>query len=82
MRFKGEGIGERLVRRVLDEAAGRGLRSVFACAVDERAQLFFERQGFTRVPQSRVLALKWKGYDARRRARVGVFVRALPEAAS
>jgi amino-acid N-acetyltransferase len=81
MRFKGEGIGERLVRRVLDEAAARGIDSVFACAVDERAQLFFERQGFTRVPQSRVPALKWKGYDARRRARVGVFRRTLPEAA-
>lgn len=82
MRFKGEGIGERLVRRVLDEAASRGLRSVFACAVDERAQLFFERQGFARVPHGRVPAAKWKGYDARRRARVGVFLRALPEAAS
>ena len=45
-RFKGEGVGERLVSRLLAEALQRGLSYVFACAVDERAKLFFARQGF------------------------------------
>src|SRR5204862_2332881 len=48
-RLKGEGIGERLVSRLLAEAAKRGLAYVFACAVDERAMEFFSRRGFTRV---------------------------------
>jgi amino-acid N-acetyltransferase len=76
-RFKGEGLGGRLVRELLDQAARQGLRYVFACAVDERAQQFFERQGFARVSPDMVPAAKWKGYDARRRARVSVFRRDL-----
>lgn len=72
-RFKGEGLGGRLVRELLDQAARQGLRYVFACAVDERAQQFFERQGFARVAPEAVPAAKWRGYDARRRARVSVF---------
>jgi len=71
-RFKGEGIGERLVGRLLAEAAQRGLAYVFACAVDERAVQFFLRLGFDQVGAERVPAAKWVGYDARRRARVVV----------
>jgi amino-acid N-acetyltransferase len=76
-RFKGEGIGERLVTRLLAEGADRGLAYVFACAVDERAMQFFERLGFERVGAEGVPAAKWAGYDARRRARVAVFRRRL-----
>ena len=81
-RFKGEGIGERLVSRLLAEAETRGLDYVFACAVDGRAQQFFERLGFERVSAAAVPAAKWVGYDRRRRARVAVFRRRLPAAAA
>jgi N-acetylglutamate synthase-like GNAT family acetyltransferase len=81
-RFKGESIGERLVHRLLAEAEARGLAYVFACAVDERAQLFFTRLGFERVAPAEVPAAKWVGYALRRRARVGVFRRRLAAAAA
>jgi len=81
-RFKGEGIGERLVNRLLAEAESRGLEYVFACAVDRRAELFFERLGFERVSPEEVPAAKWVGYDRRRRARVAVFRRRLAAAAA
>ena len=76
-RFKGEGIGERLVARVLAEAETRGLDYVFACAVDQHAQQFFERLGFARVPTTAVPPAKWDGYEKKRRSRVGVFRRAI-----
>jgi len=74
-RFKGEGIGERLVTRLVAEAESRGLDYMFACAVDERAVQFFLRRGFARVGAGDVPAAKWVGYDARRRARVAVLKR-------
>jgi N-acetylglutamate synthase-like GNAT family acetyltransferase len=76
-RFKGEGIGERLVSRLLAEAEQRGLAYVFAVALDERAQQFFMRLGFGRVATGDVPRAKWRGYDVRRRKRVGVFRRIL-----
>ncbi|HYY06328.1 MAG TPA: GNAT family N-acetyltransferase [Candidatus Limnocylindria bacterium] len=76
-RFKGEGIGQRLVTRLLAEAAERRLAYVFACAVDERAVQFFLRLGFERVGAEEVPAAKWAGYDARRRPRVVVCKRRL-----
>src|SRR6185295_8717399 len=76
-RFKGEGIGERLVGRLLADGEARGLAYVFACAVDERAQQFFARLGFERVGPNAVPPQKWAGYDPRRRARVVVFRRRL-----
>ncbi len=81
-RFKGEGLGDRLVARVLAEAEARGLSYVFASATHERAQHFFARIGFERVTPDDVPAAKWVGYDPRRRARVGVFRRALPAVAA
>ena len=81
-RFKGEGIGERLVSRLLVEGETRGLAYVFACAVDRRAQQFFERLGFERVRADDVPAAKWVGYDRRRRSRVAVFRRRLTTAAA
>jgi amino-acid N-acetyltransferase len=81
-RFKGEGIGERLVSRLVAEAEQRQLAYVFAVAIDERAQHFFLRLGFSRVSAADVPATKWVGYDARRRARVGVFRRDVTAAAT
>jgi len=72
-RFKGEGVGARLVERVLADAAAMGLRYVFASAVDARAQMFFERLGFRGVTHAEVPAAKWVDYDARRLTRVRVF---------
>ena len=76
-RFKGEGIGERLVTRLLAEAVERRLAYVFACAVDERAVQFFLRLGFEQVGAERVPVAKWAGYDVRRRTRVVVCKRQL-----
>jgi len=81
-RFKGEGLGERLVGRLLQEAERAGLAYVFACAVDARACEFFARMGFERVGAEDVPAAKWAGYDARRRARIAVFRRRLPAVAA
>jgi len=72
-RFKGEGLGARLVQRLLHEAAAAGLEQVFACAVDARAQRFFDQIGFERVPATLLPAAKWAGYDRRRRGRVVCF---------
>jgi N-acetylglutamate synthase-like GNAT family acetyltransferase len=76
-RFKGEGVGQRLVAQVLAEARSRQLRYVFACTTEERAQTFFERQGFRRVSTDAVPASKWVAYDPERRERVAVLRRDL-----
>jgi amino-acid N-acetyltransferase len=76
-RFKGEGLGERLVDALLDEGNRRGLVAVFATTIDERAAQFFERIGFTRVGHDAVPAAKWIGYERKRRSRVVVFRREL-----
>lgn len=72
-RFKGEGVGGRLVKRVQDDARAAGLRYVFACTTEERAQAFFERLGFRRVRPADVPAAKWVGYDPQRKTQVAVF---------
>ncbi|MGH7893203.1 MAG: GNAT family N-acetyltransferase [Candidatus Binatia bacterium] len=76
-RFKGEGLGERLVSALLTEAARRDLDYVFACTIDDRAAQFFERIGFVRLPHAAVPAAKWMGYDRRRRSRVVTYRRDL-----
>ncbi len=81
-RFKGEGLGDRLVGRIVQEAETLGLDYVFACTLDEHAQQFFERQGFVRVAHHCVPAAKWIGYDARRRQRVAAFRAEVPARAA
>ena len=81
-RFKGEGLGDRLIGRIVEEAGVMGLDYVFACTVDEHAQQFFERQGFVRVEQDAIPPRKWVGYDPRRRQRVAVFRLSVPAQAS
>ena len=71
-RFKGEGVGDRLVDRILRDARAAALRYVFATTTSERAQGFFERRGFRRVAPEDVPAAKWHDYDAARRQRVVV----------
>jgi len=71
-RFKGEGVGGRLIARALDEARALGLRYVFACTLDVRAEAFFARHGFVSVSPDAVPAAKWVGYDRQRRARIRV----------
>jgi len=77
-RFKGEGVGGRLVARVLEEARQAQLAYVFACTTEERAQSFFERQGFHRVDTGDVPAAKWDAYEPQRKAQVAVFRYDLP----
>ncbi|MBI4517374.1 MAG: GNAT family N-acetyltransferase [Deltaproteobacteria bacterium] len=72
-RFKGEGVGARLVQQVLADARALRLAYVFACTTEVRAQAFFERQGFRRVGTSEVAAAKWRDYDPARRQQVAVY---------
>ena len=81
-RFKGEGLGARLVDRVLAEAAAGGLDYVFACALERRARRFFQQMGFTRVRADEVPAAKWFGYDKRRQARLACFKHWISEPAN
>lgn len=78
-RFKGEGVGVRLVERVLQEAHRIGLRYVFACTSEPRAAAFFKRVRFQRVQSTDVPAAKWVGYDERRRHRLEIFRRELDD---
>ncbi len=65
-RFKGEGVGAKLLARILAEARSRQLQSVFACTTEERAAQFFLRHGFRQVMPAEVPAAKWIGYDVER----------------
>ena len=69
-RFKGEGVGAKLLARILADARERRLTSVFACTTEERAVQFFLRSGFRRVTPADVPAAKWSGYDPERLARI------------
>ncbi len=60
-RFQGEGVGVRIIDRLVDEARNLGLRGLFACTSNPRAAVFFERHGFQKVPPSKIPAAKWKG---------------------
>jgi amino-acid N-acetyltransferase len=75
-RFQGEGLGRRLIDRVMADATARGLDWVFACTVDRRAKTFFEENAFVRVRRTAVPAAKWHGYDPKRARRVACFRRA------
>ncbi|HUE39774.1 MAG TPA: GNAT family N-acetyltransferase [Candidatus Binatia bacterium] len=76
-RFKGEGVGAKLLDRILAEARGRELATVFACTTEERAVQFFARHGFQLVTPADVPAAKWIGYDCERMQRVAVLRREL-----
>jgi amino-acid N-acetyltransferase len=72
-RFKGEGVGGKLLDRAIEDARQLGLRYVFACTTHDRARAFFERHDFSRVPWTDVPAEKWRAYDPARRRRLTVY---------
>jgi N-acetylglutamate synthase-like GNAT family acetyltransferase len=65
-RFKGEGVGTRIVDHLVDVAQGKGCRTIFACTSSERAAEFFLRNGFRRASAREVPAEKWKQRRGRR----------------
>ncbi len=71
-RFKGEGVGDRLIDRILADGRATRLRYVFATTTSARARTFFERRGFRRVAPDDVPAAKWRSYDEERKRRVSV----------
>jgi amino-acid N-acetyltransferase len=59
-RFKGEGVGGKLLVRAIEDARQLGLRYVFACTTQDRARAFFERHGFKRANKGDVPKKKWR----------------------
>jgi N-acetylglutamate synthase-like GNAT family acetyltransferase len=72
-RFKGEGIGESLVKRLVADTRDEGLAYLFAVTTADRAAAFFLRSGFHEVGADQVPGAKWRDYDPARRARVRIF---------
>ena len=72
-RFKGEGVGGKLIARILGEAKNRGLDSVFACTTVRGAGQFFEHEGFARISPEEVPAGKWRTYEPGRIEQVAVY---------
>ncbi|MBF0212698.1 MAG: GNAT family N-acetyltransferase [Magnetococcales bacterium] len=69
-RFQGEGVGGRLVSRLIQEARRLRLDSLFACVGDPRAVEFFQHHGFRRVAPEALPEEKWHRYDPARKARI------------
>lgn len=76
-RYQGEGIGGRLVDRMVLEGERQGLSYLFACTTQDGAQRLFERHGFRRVVPDAVTETKWRGYAPERKQQVAVFRRDL-----
>ena len=72
-RFKGEGIGKKLVRRMIQDGRSDGLSFVFSVTAAERAAKFFLREGFLEVAPEDLPPAKWDGYAPERRRRVRAF---------
>jgi len=72
-RFKGEGVGVKLIDRMKAEAQRLSLAYLFACTTQERVGQFFERQGFRRIAQEDAPPEKWIGYDDERRREIAVY---------
>ncbi|MEA2625738.1 MAG: amino-acid N-acetyltransferase [Candidatus Binatota bacterium] len=79
-RFKNEGVGTRILGRILEDARAAGLTGVFACTTQERAMQFFARHGFRRVSPAGVPAAKWHGYDPERICQLAIFRKELESA--
>jgi N-acetylglutamate synthase-like GNAT family acetyltransferase len=74
-RFKGEGVGGKLLIRAIQDARHLGLSYVFACTSHDRGRAFFERHGFQRTTRADVPEKKW---DTRVPRRDGLTVYKLP----
>jgi amino-acid N-acetyltransferase len=81
-RFKGEGVGHKLLARAIEDARQLGLRYVMACTTHDRAREFFERHGFRRATGADVPAAKWRDYDPTRRRGLTVYKLPLVAASS
>jgi ribosomal protein S18 acetylase RimI-like enzyme len=51
---RGQGVGEKLMRALIDEAAGRGLGLCLSVRYENPAHLLYERLGFRDIPGSAV----------------------------
>ncbi|MBF0270687.1 MAG: GNAT family N-acetyltransferase [Magnetococcales bacterium] len=69
-RFQGEGVGGRLVTRLIQEARRQRLETLFACVGDPRAVAFFQHHGFRKVAPEALPEEKWHCYDPARKARI------------
>lgn len=76
-RFHGEGIGSRLVEKVIAEGQERGLTYLFACTNQEGARKLFERFDFHQVTPDAIPATKWHAYAPERKRAVSVYKREL-----
>ena len=72
-RFQGEGVGGRLVSRMIQEAKTADLRYIFACTFQKGAQRLFERYGFQQVDPEAVPGAKWQNYDPARKEQIPVY---------
>jgi len=72
-RFKGEGVGVKLIACMKSVGRERGLAYLFACTTQERVGQFFERQGFREITPAEAPAAKWIGYDDARRCGLAVY---------
>ena len=77
-RFKGEGVGAKLVDCMKAQGAELGLRYLFACTTQDRVGQFFERQGFRRISAEEAPPEKWACYDDARRRAIAVYRFDLP----
>ena len=78
-RFKGEGIGKKLVRRMIQDGRADELSFVFSVTSAERAATFFLGEGFREVSPEDLPPAKWAGYAPERRRRVRAFRLDLPD---
>ncbi len=69
-RFKGEGVGVGIIKKLEEVARAAKLRALFACTSNDRAAAFFLRQGFEQVKSARVPASKRRSWPAGHRAAV------------
>ena len=76
-RFQGEGIGGRLIAKMIGEGEQHGLCYLFACTTQEGAQRLFERHGFRQATLEDVPAEKWYGYEPERKQQITVYRREL-----
>ncbi|MBF0620339.1 MAG: GNAT family N-acetyltransferase [Magnetococcales bacterium] len=69
-RFKGRGIGGRLLAKMKTDGQKRGLRFLFACTANARVVSFFQRHGYQTVSSDQIPDAKWASYDPARRSLV------------
>lgn len=73
-RFRGEGLGRRLVAALDDHARAVGVARLFAVTASDEAAAFFVSCGYEEVDADGVPDAKWNAYPAGRRGAVRCFV--------